>query len=256
MFHSEDEWLTRVKMLDASDIIIFMRSVPSTEGSSQYIEPSPESVAPNFLQRVFTDKEFIKRLKRMTRIKDVESAFSVRRQNNQPIFSRVVEGEENHDLIQGSRVTLAAFEEVLYPSTPNPASTPNLNFTWNPKYYRDLVFFIHSHPQSLDESVNDVLRPSSVDLSTSENLWTFSPSLVGGILVHDTKNREIVLLLFQKDPDSKEPNYYQQYDESQSLETLQKLMQKSGVLNTVLKLPTGSSELDPKELAKLSRFKV
>lgn len=240
-------------MLDASDIIIFMSLEPSTEGSSQYIEPSPESVAPNFLQRVFTDKEFIKRLKRMTRIKDVESAFSVRRQNNQPIFSRVIQGEENHDLIQGSSVKAAAFEEVLYPS---PTSTSNLNFTWNPKYYRDLVFFIHSHPQSLDESVIDVLRPSSTDLSTSENLWTFSPSLVLGILVHDAKKREIVLHLYQKDPDSKEPNYYQQYDEMQSLETLQKLMQKSGVLNTVIRLPTGSTEPDPKELAKLSRFKV
>ena len=81
-----------------------------------------------------------------------------------------------------------------------------------------------------------------------------NPYIIDGVAV--IKGNEVLLFLYQIDPNAKQDLYWQQWDESEPLSKLFRYMRESGIRYDILRLNIKSSGFSDEELAKLDKFVV
>jgi len=97
---------------------------------------------------------------------------------------------------------------------------------------QDVLFSVHSHPVDEQERPESVLRPSTADLASAEELRTDNPEVVCGIAV-PTARACGSLLLFRWS-DASRPSLYQRYEEDPATAVILQSMRDSGISTAVL----------------------
>lgn len=225
-------------------------------GEAKEGAPQPESqLSREFLVATFTDPKFVAHMADLTHhahLNFAEGTFVVQRKNGKPVVHDVVNSPRTRsyeDRVYSTRGVLNIYKSV---------SSSDLKFREKEPltFMDDVVVTVHSHPIRVGQPLDDVLRPSTVDLEGWQQLRGAlkQPYLLQGIIV--PYKGAAHLLLYQLDPNGTEDLYWQQYDSSESGARMLRYMKESGIRVAILKMDMKTRTFTEQELAKLDQFVV
>lgn len=208
---------------------------------TEIITPQPENpFSRDSLVAIFTDPKFARNIVKLTARLDVdeeggnEGGFVVFA-GNLPEISDIVSNDNKVPFGMHTR-------QSLKESTPIELLTHDAE-----EMRKNIVLAIHSHPFG-----ELALYPSVNDLENWEELRLRNPNVIEGVVVKS--GNQAKLLLYQRDPNSVQNTYYQQWDEKQSFGLLFRLMRESGIRYQILTFDQRSRKFTQTALKKVMTF--